>query len=150
MAQRRIKTSHIVQAFIAAPLVPIAIGAIFVLFLPAQERLGLLAILLIIHYLPSLIFGIPYVWFLNSKEKLTGRTIIGAGMLLGAFTAVAVFQAFLYAKNGQFEALEGWSLLPLLVYWPAMGIMYSLLISIPFCIIAGVPIFPPRAISDDK
>jgi hypothetical protein len=123
-------------AFLLAPLGPAA----YMLAVSALSRspgrydeVTILMFALPVSYLSCLLFGIPLLRVLRSRNKLSAINFVVIASLLGIvvnYTFGFVFAAFLDSRANILPGLD-------VVAW---GVLLGAMVAIPFALIAGIPL----------
>jgi len=80
-----------------------------------------------VSYLATWAFGVPYIFWLRSRSRLTTLNVCSGALVLG------VASAWAYQWIGKAESLQ----MPQLAFGAALGAGLALCVAITFCVLAG-------------
>lgn len=124
--------------FALAPLLPSVLFLIAFHLSDLRQAAFLLGFSLLFSYLPSLLFGIPLMVFLQNRNLLSVVSMVVCGSLLGAIAFYIfgfVFSMLLGSSKGIIPELRE----------VVSGAMLGALVAILFSLIAGFPLINSKA-----
>lgn len=123
---------RIVLAFLIAPLVPSIYFLMMMEFASKSVIVMMLIYSILFSYVPSLLFGIPFISWLQKKHCLSLVNVV----IFGAVAGMIVFYVFRFVFAAMLDSSV--SLVPGFsdLIW---GALLGVFVSLPFSLIAGIP-----------